>query len=59
MSFLHSHDVAHAAYRMDERTVEATVNLVPEVTDIDVDNIGVTVKIQVPNVVGDLHSAHH
>src|SRR5262249_39293497 len=51
--------VAHPAHRMEEGAVKATINLAPEIADIDIDDIGITEEVKVPDVLGNLCAGEH
>src|SRR5690606_32273459 len=48
--------VADAAHRLDERAVEATVNLVAQVVDVDIDHVRERVEVVLPDSIDDLRA---
>src|SRR6266700_2247457 len=51
--------VAHPAHRMQEGAVKATIDLAPEIADVDIDDIGITEEVEVPDVFGNLRAGKH
>src|SRR5215468_2928649 len=51
--------VAYPAHRLQEGAVKATVNLAPQIADVDIDNIGIAEKVEVPDVLGNLRAGEH
>src|SRR5690606_11713637 len=49
-----SQPVTRAAHRLNAVAVEGTVDLVAEMTDVDLDDVRVTVEVEVPHVLQNL-----
>src|SRR5262249_37133557 len=44
---------------MQEGAVKATIDLAPEIADVDIDDIGITKEVKVPDVLGNLRAGEH
>src|SRR5579885_876812 len=58
-SVLGPQDVAAAPDRVDQLALPPLVDLVPQVADVDVDDVREGVEIQVPDVLGDHGAGEH
>src|SRR5438067_413101 len=51
--------VAHPAHRLQEGAVKVTIDLTPQIADIDIDDVGIAEEIEVPDVLGDLRAGEY
>ena len=53
------HHITMASDGMDQGKNKSLIYFVPQISDVDIDNIGVVVKIVIPHMVRDLASAQN